>query len=347
MPHTIPNKQVIYSKIPTTYPFPGEHLTLHESTIDLDTPLKEGEFLVKLLVLSVDPYMRARMRDPSIKSYFSALTLDKPLEGGTVSVVLRSNSEKFKEGAVVSGFGPFQEYAVVSKEAAGAYELRNGPKEIPLTNYLGNLGMPGMTAYVGLFKYGKPKKGETLYISAASGAVGQLVGQIGKILGLYVVGSAGSDDKVEYLKEIGFDEAFNYKTAGDLTKKLAETCPKGIDVYFENVGGKMLEAVLDNMNQFGRIVACGMISQYNRENPEGIHNLTLMVTKRLRMEGFIVSDSPEMKEDFIKDMSKWMLEGKIKYKETIAHGIKQTPQAMLDMLQGKNFGKQVVKVADL
>lgn len=143
MPNITSNKQVIFSKIPSTYPFPGEHLTLRESTIDLDTPLKEGEFLVKLLVLSVDPYMRARMRDPSIKSYFSALALDRPLDGGTVSVVLKSNNEKFKEGDVVSGFGPFQEYAVVSKEAAGAYELRNGPKEIPLTNYVGNLGMPG------------------------------------------------------------------------------------------------------------------------------------------------------------------------------------------------------------
>ncbi|KAI9243750.1 hypothetical protein BDA99DRAFT_429140 [Phascolomyces articulosus] len=343
------NKEVRFSKIPTTYPFPGEHLTVSETNIDLDAPLKEGEFLLKLLVLSVDPYMRARMRDPSIKSYFPPFSVGKPMNGGTVSVVVKSNNDKFKEGDIVTGFSNFQEYTLGTKETAPAFEVRKEPKEngIPLTNFVGILGMPGLTAYAGLLRYGKPKEGETLYISAASGAVGQIVGQLGKVLGLYVVGSAGSDDKVEYLKEIGFDDAFNYKTAGDLTTKLAEVCPKGIDIYFENVGGKMLEAVINNCNAFGRIVACGMISQYNLEKPEGIHNIMQVVTKRLRIEGFIVSDSADMEQDFRRDMIKWISEGKIKYRETVVDGIEATPQAMIDMLQGKNFGKQVIKVADL
>ncbi|KAG2225001.1 hypothetical protein INT45_000122 [Circinella minor] len=351
MPAT-PNKQVIFAKIPTGYPVPGEHLKVEESTIDLDAPLPEGSFLLKLLDLSVDPYMRGRMRDPSVKSYSPAFPLGKPMTGDTMNVVIKSNNPNFKEGDLVygkTGCGVFSEYVVIPKEMEPYFELRNEPKEtgLPLSNYVGVLGMPGMTAYVGLLKFGAPKKGETLYVSAASGAVGQLVGQIGKTLGLYVVGSAGSDDKVEYLKEIGFDDAFNYKNVDNLTKKLGEVCPKGIDIYFENVGGQMLEAVINNMNQFGRIVACGMISQYNREKPEGIHNLMQVVAKRLRIEGFIVGDSQELKEPFRKDMTQWLLDGKIKYKETIANGIDQTPQAMADVLHGKNFGKQVVKVADL
>ncbi|KAI9499164.1 hypothetical protein BDB00DRAFT_948886 [Zychaea mexicana] len=351
MPAT-PNKQVIFSKVPTTYPVPGEHITVQDSTIDLTAPLEEGQFILKLLTLSVDPYMRGRMRDASIKSYSPAFPLGKPMTGDTMNVVVKSNNANFKEGDLVygkTGCGIFAEYSVISKGMEPMFEVRNEPKEtgLPITNYVGVLAMPGMTAYVGLLKFGAPKKGETLYVSAASGAVGQLVGQIGKTLGLHVVGSAGSDDKVAYLKEIGFDAAFNYKKVDNLTEKLREVCPNGIDIYFENVGGQMLEAVITNCNQFGRIVACGMISQYNREKPEGIHNLMQVVAKRLRIEGFIVGDSVEMKEPFRKDMTKWLLEGKIKYRETVANGIEQTPQAMVDVLRGDNFGKQVVKVADL
>ncbi|KAI9278688.1 hypothetical protein BDA99DRAFT_455583 [Phascolomyces articulosus] len=351
MPAT-PNKQVIFAKIPTTYPVPGEHIKVEDSAIDLDAPLAEGSFILKLLALSVDPYMRGRMRDASIESYLPAFPLGKPMTGDTMNVVVKSNNPNFKEGDLVYGktaCGIFSEYSVITKELEPYFEVRNDPKEtgLPITNYVGVLGMPGMTAYVGLLKFGAPKKGETLYVSAASGAVGQLVGQIGKTLGMYVTGSAGSDEKVEYLKEIGFDAAFNYKKVDNLTEKLKEVCPKGIDVYFENVGGQMLEAVIDNMNKFGRIVACGMISQYNREKPEGIHNLMQVVAKRLRIEGFIVGDSVEMIEPFRKDMTQWLLEGKIKYRETVADGIDQTPYALIDVLNGRNFGKQVVNVANL
>jgi NADPH-dependent curcumin reductase CurA len=198
-----------------------------------------------------------------------------------------------------------------------------------------------------LMKFGKPVKGETLYVSAASGAVGQLVGQLGKALGLRVVGSAGSDDKVEYLKSLGFDAAFNYKTHTDFTATLKEHCPNGIDIYFENVGGKMLEAVITNANRFARIVCCGMISQYNIQNPEPIHNIIQVVAKSLEIRGFIVSDSPELTAPFRKEVTDLLLANKIQYRETVSEGIESTPQAMVDVLRGKNFGKQAIKVAEL
>lgn len=197
-----------------------------------------------------------------------------------------------------------------------------------------------------LIKFGKPVKGETLYVSAASGAVGQLVGQIGAKLGLRVVGSAGSDEKVAYLKEIGFDAAFNYKN-GDIEANLREHCPNGIDIYFENVGGKMLEAVINVANRFARIVCCGMISQYNTKDQEPIHNLMQVVAKSLEIRGFIVSDSPEMSEPFRKEVTAWLKAGDIKYREDIVDGIESTPEALIGVLRGKNFGKQVVRVADL
>jgi NADPH-dependent curcumin reductase CurA len=185
-----------------------------------------------------------------------------------------------------------------------------------------------------------------LYVSAASGAVGQLVGQLGKILGLHVVGSAGSDEKVAYLKEIGFDGAFNYKTK-DTNEAFKELCPNGIDIYFENVGGKMLEDVINHANRFARIVCCGMISQYNTKNPEPIHNLIQVVAKSLEIRGFIVSDSPELQQPFREEMTQYIKENKIQYRESVAEGIENTPEALIDVLRGKNFGKQVVKVADL
>ncbi|KAG1057233.1 hypothetical protein G6F43_000928 [Rhizopus delemar] len=344
----VSNTKVIFSKVPTTYPEAGEHMKVERSEIDLNADIPQGSVLVKVLCLSVDPYMRGRMRDESKKSYSAAFPLGQPMNGHAMGEVLKSSNDKFKVGDLVYGMLPFVEYAVIPEQFTSYIEVRNEAKSsgLPLTNYIGVLGMPGMTAYVGLIKFGKPKKGETLYVSAASGAVGQLVGQIGKILGLYVVGSAGSDEKVEYLKEIGFDAAFNYKTK-DSAEALKELCPKGIDIYFENVGGKMLEDVIDNANTFARIVCCGMISQYNREKPEPVHNLIQIVAKSLELRGFIVSNSPEMEEPFRKEMTEWLQSGQIKYRETIAEGIESTPEALIDVLKGKNFGKQVVKVAEL
>ncbi|KAI9021709.1 hypothetical protein CLU79DRAFT_752878 [Phycomyces nitens] len=344
----VSNTQVIFSKIPIEFPVIGEHMTIKHDTIDLEAPLPENHFIVKTLSLSVDPYMRGRMRAAEKKSYSPAFDLDKPMAGHTIGVIVKSNNDKFKVDDIVYGIGHFAEYTHVPAQLAFLFTPRNEARDsgFPLSHYIGVLGMPGMTAYVGLIKFGKPKKGETLYVSAASGAVGQLVGQIGKVLGLHVVGSAGSDDKVAYLKEIGFDGAFNYKTE-DTDDKLTELCPNGIDIYFENVGGKMLEKVINHSNNFARIVCCGMISQYNTTTPEPIHNLIQIVSKRLRIEGFIVGEHPEMEADFRKDVTKWLQDGVIQYRESASEGIESAPQALIDVLKGKNFGKQVVNVATL
>ncbi|KAI8880907.1 NAD(P)-binding protein [Backusella circina FSU 941] len=342
------NKKVIFSKIPQGFPVEGETMTIDSDTIDLHADIPENSILVKMLCLSVDPYMRGKMRDSSIKSYSAAFEVGQPLYGDSMGKVLKSRNDKYMVGDIVYGRLPFQEYTVLSDKDTSGIEVRNECKTsgFPITNYVGVLGMPGNTAYTGLVKFGKPVAGETLYVSAASGAVGQLVGQLGKILGLRVVGSAGSDEKVAYLKEIGYDAAFNYKSK-DLNEAFTEFCPDGIDIYFENVGGKMLEAVIDHANQFARIVCCGMISQYNLTEPEPIHNITLVVKKSLTIQGFIVHNSPEMVDPFRNDVTEWLQNGKIKYRETIAEGIEFTPSALIDVLRGKNFGKQVVHVSDL
>ncbi|KAL0076073.1 hypothetical protein F4703DRAFT_1779831 [Phycomyces blakesleeanus] len=348
------NTQVIYTKPPTGFPVVGETVKTSKSTIDLDAPLQKGDILLKNLVLSIDPYIRGCMRDPAIASYAPAFEYNSVLAGDTVAVVLKSDNPKFNQGDLVcgrTGLGYFEEYSHVKGTYADSnYVVRNDSKTngLPLSYYVGILGMPGLTAYVGLNKYGRPQKGETLFVSAASGAVGQIVGQIGKTLGLYVVGSAGSDDKVEYLKELGFDGAFNYKTE-NIDSKLTELCPNGIDIYFDNVGGTMLEHALDHANNFGRIIGCGMISQYNTQDQYGIRNLIYVVSKRLSFDGFIVLDKENMayEEEFIKTCTQWVLEGKVKYRETIVDGIENTPQAVLDVFKGRNFGKQIVNVANL
>ncbi|KAI8333476.1 hypothetical protein BC941DRAFT_434819 [Chlamydoabsidia padenii] len=341
----VTNTQIIFSKIPTTWPVIGEHITINKSEIDLDAPLADGEFILKTLVLSVDPYMRGRMRDPTIVSYAPPFLVNEPMSGHTMKEVIKSKNSNFKEGDYVYGLGTHEEYSIMNDELAKVYGLvlRNEPKTngIPISNYLGILGMPGMTAYVGLYKFGDLKEGETIYISAASGAVGQVAGQIAKAQGLRVVGSAGTDEKVAHLRELGFDGAFNYKTE-DTDEKLTELCPDGIDIYFENVGGKMLEIVLKHINFFGRIIACGMISQYNLAESEKVGNLMTIVAKSIKFQGYIVFNSPEMEPQFLKDVTQMILDKKIKYQESHAHGIEKTPEALLDVLNGKNFGKQVV-----
>ncbi|KAI8967133.1 hypothetical protein BDF20DRAFT_901880 [Mycotypha africana] len=347
------NKQVIFSQIPSGLPDPKKDMSIRTSTMDLDAPLAKGEFILKTLEISVDPYMRGRMRDASIESYAPAFPLHERMTGDTMSVVVRSHHPDYKVGDLVYGrtaLGLFEEYVKVDADyAKQAYVVRNDAKEnkLPLSHYVGVLAMPGMTAYYGLHEIGQPKKGETLYVSAAAGAVGQLVGQFGKAVGLYVVGSAGSQEKVDYLKEIGFDAAFNYKE-GDLEDNLRKHCPHGIDIYWEGVGGKMLDAVLSVANNFARIVACGMISQYNLEKPEPIYNTMNIVTKRIKFDGFIIMDhAAEYEDKFLKEVTQLLVSGKVKYREDIAHGIDQVPEALVNVLRGKNFGKQVVHIADL
>ncbi|KAF9918194.1 hypothetical protein BX616_009998 [Lobosporangium transversale] len=341
----VQNKSVIFLKHPVEYPVPGEHFAVETKELDVD--LKPNDVLVRNLFISLDPYMRGKMRDTT-KSYTASFVIGEPLNGGGVSEVIESKNDSFPVGTIVTGTVGWEQYSVVPGAQGLRAILNARDSKVPLSVYIGVLGMPGMTAYSSLKIIGKPKAGETIFISAASGAVGQLVGQMSKQLGLRVIGSAGSDEKVEYLlKELKFDAAFNYKK-GNILKELQAAAPKGIDIYYENVGGETLEAALEVMNNHGRVIACGMISVYNTPNPYGVRNLFHIVSKRITMRGFIVSDfADECGADFAKDVGSWLMNGEIVYKEDIAVGIENAPDAFVGMLKGKNFGKQVVKIADL
>jgi len=309
---------------------------------DIPTP-GDGQLLIRNIYMSVDPYMRARMND--VKSYIPPFQIGDVLEAGVVGEVVESNNDKFAKGDYVTGMLGWEDYSLTD----GAGLMKVDPNLAPLSYYLGILGMPGMTAYAGLITIGEAKEGDTVFVSAASGAVGSVVGQIAKILGCRVVGCAGSDDKVAFLTdELGFDAAFNYKTCGPVHKKLAELCPNGIDVNFENVGGEIMEAVLWNMNDFGRIALCGMIGDYNAEDmAPGPRGLFILIQRRIKMQGFIVFDHPEANRDHLVKTSGWLKEGKIKYHETVAEGLENAPKAFIGMLKGENFGKQIVKISDV
>lgn len=304
-------------------------------------PPVDGEVLIKNVFISVDPYMRGRMNDS--KSYTPPFQIGETIAGGAIGQVELSNSEDFQTGEFVLNFSGWRTYFVSN----GAGLTKIDPSFAPIQSFLGALGMPGMTAYIGLLKIGQPKENETVYVSAASGAVGSIVCQIAKIKGCRVVGSAGSDRKVDWLlNTLGIDAAFNYKKAGNLGTTLKKLCPKGVDIYFENVGGEHLEAVLFNMNPFGRIPVCGMISQYNQTEPQpGPSNLSLVIGKRLLLQGFIVSDHYDQYSQFQADMAKWIKKDQIKWEETIIEGIENTPQAFIGLFTGGNLGKMVVKVS--
>jgi NADPH-dependent curcumin reductase CurA len=313
---------------------------------------KEGEFLVRNIWMSVDPYMRGRMRSPAeTKSYIGSFQLHRPLDGACVGQVIDSKSDQFKTGEYVLGDLGWREYWISGGGVRGVNGIMKIDSTIaPIQSFLGMLGMPGLTAYVGLVKIGKLNEGrDTVFISAASGAVGSLACQIAKIKGCHVVGSAGSEEKVEWLlDEVKTDYAFNYKTAGEnnsLSLELKKGCPEGIDLCFDNVGGKQLEASIDNMKTFGRVVLCGMISQYNNTSPPtGPSNLFLAVTNRLRLEGFIVRDHYDVLDEFHSSMAKWIGEGRIKWKETIVEGLENAPKAFIGLFKGENFGKMMVKI---
>ncbi|WP_425062516.1 NADP-dependent oxidoreductase [Pyruvatibacter mobilis] len=300
----------------------------------------DGEVLIRNIWMSVDPYMRGRMYDR--ESYVPPFQIGAPLEGGAIGQVVASNSDKVAVGDYVQSMLGWREYAV----AKGEEVQKVDENAAPIQAYLGTLGMPGMTAYAGLLRVGELKDGETVFVSAASGAVGAVVCQIAKAKGCFVVGTAGSDDKCKWLEETaGIDTAINYKTCGNLTEAVREAAPKGIDVYFENVGGEHLVAALENMRPFGRLAMCGMISQYNDTTPTpGPNNLIYMVGKSLKMQGFIVSNHFDLLPDFIRDMSQWIKEGKIKWEETVEDGIERAPNAFLNLFTGGNFGKMLVKV---
>ncbi|KAJ1286594.1 hypothetical protein BS78_03G364400 [Paspalum vaginatum] len=287
--------------------------------------------------------MRGRMRDFH-GSYIPPFKLGSPIEGFGVGRVVDSTHPGFGAGDFVSGMTGWEDYSLITK----LEQLRKIQPEsdIPLSYHLGLLGMPGFTAYVGFYEICSPKKGEFVFVSAASGAVGQIVGQLAKLHGCYVVGSAGSNQKVELLKEkFGFDAAFNYKEEPDLTAALKRYFPEGIDIYFENVGGQMLDAVLLNMRTHGRIAVCGMVSQHGVTSPVGIHNLFALVSKRIDMKGFIQSDYHHLFPQFVDAITKHYRDGKIVYVEDVSVGLESGPAAFVGLFSGRNVGKQVVCVS--
>ena len=300
-----------------------------------------GELVVRNLWMSVDPYMRGRMND--VKSYTPPFALGEAMQGGAIGRVEASNNPQFKVGDYVQHGLGWREYFISNGQGLGKIDVSIASPEA----YMSVLGGTGFTAYVGLLDLGQPKPGETVFVSAAAGAVGSIVGQIAKIKGCRVVGSAGSDEKVALLTgKLGFDAAFNYKTS-DLEEALTRTCPDGIDVYFENVGGDHLQAALNHMNPFGRIPACGMISQYNNSEPmPGPNNLSTVVRQRLTIRGFILSDHAARRPAFLADMSQWLREGKVKSEETVVQGIDNAASAFMGLLRGENTGKMLVKLGE-
>ncbi|MBV8032524.1 MAG: NADP-dependent oxidoreductase [Betaproteobacteria bacterium] len=300
---------------------------------------KDGEVLVKNLWLSLDPYMRGRMND--VKSYAAKQEIDQVMVGQTAGEVLVSKNEKYKKGEhVLASFG-WQQYGL----SDGKGLTKVDATRVPLSAYLGVLGMPGVTAWVGLLDLCQPKAGETVVVSAASGAVGSVVGQIAKLKGCRAVGIAGGKKKCAYVvDELGFDACVDYK-AGRLNDDLKAAAPSGIDCYFENVGGEVLDAVLRRMNPFSRIAVCGLISQYNATDPYGVKSFQSVLVNRIKVQGFIVSDRMELWPRALADLSSWVASGKLKYRETVAEGLENAPKAFIGLLKGENLGKQLVKLA--
>lgn len=300
---------------------------------------KEGEFLVRNLYLSLDPYMRGRIG--AAKSYARSVEIGEVMVGGTVGEVIESKHAKFKAGDhVVTALG-WQQYGVSNGEAIRKVD----PNLVPLTYYLGIVGMPGATAWWGVNEIGKPQAGETVAVSAASGAVGSVVGQLCKIKGCRVVGVAGGQAKCDYVTgELGFDACVDYRRP-DFFERLQAAAPKGVDFYFENVGGEVMDAVLQVMNAHSRIALCGLIAQYNDADPRGIKNVRFLLTNRIRLQGFIISDHLERWPGIFQEIAALINQSKLKYRETITAGLENAPRAFVGLLKGENFGKQLIKLA--
>jgi NADPH-dependent curcumin reductase len=306
--------------------------------------LSEGQVLVRHHYLSLDPYMRGRMNEG--KSYAAAQALDQVMVGGTAGEVVASRNAHFAVGDRVVGMGGWQEYAIVDASQRGALQ-KVDTTHIPLAAYLGAVGMPGVTAWVGLTQIIAPKAGETVVVSAAAGAVGSAVGQLAKVRGCRAVGLAGGPDKCRYVTEVlGFDACIDYKQHPDLkslSRALKDACPDGIDGYFENVGGLILDAVMLRTNAFARIAVCGMIAGYNGQ-PLPMANPALILVNRMKVQGFIVSEHMPLWPQALKELGTLVAAGKLKYRETIAPGLASAPEAFIGLLKGKNFGKQLVKL---
>jgi NADPH-dependent curcumin reductase len=308
----------------------------------VETPVPEpgeGDVLIRTLWLSLDPYMRGRMS--AAKSYAKSVEVGAPMVGGTVGEIVASKNPKFAVGDVMLGSGGWQDY--VLSNGIGLRKLH--PAGAPVTTALGVLGMPGMTAYFGLLEIGQPKAGETVMVAAASGAVGSVVGQIAKIRGCRAVGIAGGADKCRFVVDtLGFDACVDHR-APDFREALAAACPKGVDVYFENVGGAVQETVWPLLNDFARVPVCGLIAQSSLATPMPGPDMFTVLRKRLMLRGFIVTDFAARQADFLRDAGEWVREGRLKYREDIVDGLENAPSAFLGLLLGKNFGKLLVRVA--
>ncbi|KAL8939993.1 MAG: hypothetical protein Q9216_003045 [Gyalolechia sp. 2 TL-2023] len=369
----VQNKGLIFKKVPNGWPVPGKDLAVEDQGFNVDAePPKDG-ITTQNFYASFDPYQRGRMQEPNAESYFPPFEIGKPITNSVIAKVLKSDNPKFKKGDVVIGMMPIAEYSVVAAEIANTMIRKVDNKHgLDPKIFLGALGMPGLTAYSSLYAIGEPKKGETIFISAASGAVGQVVGQLAKHEGLTVIGSVGSDEKLDFIRnDLNFDDGFNYKKEKP-AEALARIAPKGIDIYYENVGGEQLDAALDAMTIHGRIgeispvgqlkktgqsdtisVTSGMISQYNVASADErypIKNLTNMVWKRLKMQGFIVSDpdmGPKYASEHQEKVAQWIKDDSFKVQQSITIGIDNAIDGFLGMLKGQNFGKAVLTIREI
>ena len=332
---TTKNKQVLMASRPTGWVKESDFRIVEQPLAGPD----DGEVLVRNLFLSLDPYMRGRMN--ASKSYAASVELDAVMVGGTVGEVTESRNPAFKAGEIVVGYLGWQQYAVSDGRDLRKVARRN----FPLSLYLGTVGMPGVTAWIGLNKIGQPKAGETVVVSAASGAVGSVVGQLAKLQGCRVVGIAGGALKCAYtMEDLGFDGCVDYK-AGHIAHDLERETPDGIDIYFENVGGDVLEAVIPRLNPFARIPLCGLISDYNSTTARGIPDMRPFLIKRVKLQGFICSDTMGVWPEALKQLGDLVETGTLKYRETIVEGIENAPKAFIGLFKGENFGKLVVKLA--
>ncbi len=335
------NRRIVLASRPAGRPS-EENFRLEEAPVPEPG---EGEVLVRAIYLSLDPYMRGRMR--AAKSYARPVEIGEVMTGGVVGRVVASRNPAFREGEIVVGQLGWQDYAV-----SDGKELRRvDPTLAPISTALGVLGMPGLSAYFALLDVGRPKAGETVLVSAASGAVGGLVGQIARIKGCRAVGIAGTPAKVAYCTdELGYDACLNYRDYGSaeaLTEALAGVAPEGVDVYFDNVGGWITDGVIPAMALRGRIVVCGQISQYNLEKPEtGPRWVWQFIVKRLRMEGFLVFDYADRSREGLEQLAAWLREGRLRYREDITEGLENAPRALIGLLEGENFGKKLIRVSD-
>jgi NADPH-dependent curcumin reductase CurA len=353
----VQNRALVFDAVPQGMPEKGTHLLVKDIGFDISAVPKNGAIL-RINYASFDPYLRGRMREKSSKSYFDAFDLHAPIETGLVGTVVRSENASLKEGDIIRTFGPLQEYMPITSEMMDQpnpvtqlplIEHISNPHNVSLAEFLGALGMPGITAYSSFYEIGHPKKGEVIFISAASGSVGALVGQLAKHEGLKVIGSVGDDQKLEYItKELGFDSGFNYKKESP-KDALARLAPEGIDIYFENVGGETLQAAFDALRTNGRIIVCGMISQYNLA-PEDQYRLagtSSMFGRRIKMQGFIQSDpdfGPKWGKEHMQNLSQWIADGSFKTKTHITKGVDSAVDGLLGIFKGENFGKAVLEL---